>query len=275
MRDGLTGTGLRCALAGMLVSALIAGESQPKDGAPEDGLYFHATFDGTRLARRAGEDVAVINRTPLKYEPGPVNEAVFVDGRGLVYRSGEGFPLEKGTLSFWLKPNFDYRSEAFKFQPVFLKLTDWAYPSSIPDHSGPRNGLRALFFNYNEPHQMFNFMLCDGEEVTNHSKVEVHQPDWQPGQWRHFAGTWGPSGVRMYLDGRCVAQSTATFFPSENARSFRLGGRSPTWGTMYIDDLRIYGRPLADGEVQALYELGENVEELNESERPEARSADE
>lgn len=232
--------------------------------APDDGLYFHATFDQTRIATRAGQDVAMMNRMPMKYEQGPVNDAILVPGgSGLVYRTGDGFPLKQGTLAFWLKPNFDYRDKDFKYQPVFLKLTDFAYPSSIPNHAGPRNGLRALFFNYNEPHQMFNFMLCDGEKVANHSKVEVPEPDWKPGQWRHFAGTWGPKGVRMFLDGKCVAESPSTFFPTENARIFRLGGQSPTWGSMWADDLRIYDRPLGDGEIKALFDLGENVEGLS------------
>ncbi len=51
----------------------------------------------------------------------------------------------------------------------------------------------------------FGFVeMADGKEAANHSKVEVHEPDWKPGQWRHFAGTWGPKGVRMFLDGKCV-----------------------------------------------------------------------
>lgn len=82
-----------------------------------------------------------------------------------------------------------------------------------------------------------------------------------PDGWRHIVASREGGRLRVYLDGRAVAESS-TFNPSDydvsNAQPLRIGFGvgHPLRGT--LNDVRLYNRALAAGEIEALTEKRRN-----------------
>lgn len=80
------------------------------------------------------------------------------------------------------------------------------------------------------------------------------------GVWIHLCGVFDGSEYRIYRNGVLAASTADTTAPPPNIDSpWAIGGRAPqpdNLGRVFqgqIDDLRLYGRALSDGEVAALY----------------------
>ncbi len=78
----------------------------------------------------------------------------------------------------------------------------------------------------------------------------------QANKWFHFAGVFQPSGyVRLYINGQLTAESTVAP-PSvviDSTAELRIGARGDSFADTYfkglIDDMRLYGRAMTDGEM--------------------------
>ena len=75
------------------------------------------------------------------------------------------------------------------------------------------------------------------------------------GQWHHVVATLGGDGMKLYLDGRRVAQRSDTTSAQAYSGYWRIGGDSPwsgaTWFDGQIDDVAIYPGPLTAAQVDA------------------------
>jgi hypothetical protein len=76
------------------------------------------------------------------------------------------------------------------------------------------------------------------------------------GRWHHLAGTSGPTGTKLYLDGKLVDWDL-TPDPTVNGGSDQIGVGHQPGNDLHehdgeIDDVRIYGRVLSDGEIANL-----------------------
>ncbi|HEU4742644.1 MAG TPA: LamG-like jellyroll fold domain-containing protein [Meiothermus sp.] len=85
--------------------------------------------------------------------------------------------------------------------------------------------------------------------------------------WTHYAVTVSASGgnttVRLYRNGTQVASDTksGSYTTPSTSNPFVMGNASTGGANSYfqgnIDDVRVYNRPLSDGEVQALFSVNE------------------
>ncbi|MGY1771717.1 PKD domain-containing protein [Blastococcus sp. SYSU D00813] len=105
-------------------------------------------------------------------------------------------------------------------------------------------------------------------------KVELVSPTaYNNGQWHHAVASVGPTGTRLYLDGRLVATRTDVVSAQDYSGYWRVGG-DKTWsaGVTYlnglIDEVAIYPTVLTADQVARHYALGSTGTAVNQA--PEA-----
>ncbi len=83
------------------------------------------------------------------------------------------------------------------------------------------------------------------------------------GQWYHVAGTWGPNGMYLYVNGEEDNSNSITAVGVPSTGSVQIGSQlSEYYNSSYknfpfrgiIDDARIYRRTLTAGEIKAIYD---------------------
>jgi hypothetical protein len=114
--------------------------------------------------------------------------------------------LRSGTLQFWIKTGFDWRTRAQ--QPD--KSWDEHTLMRIPTEGGPHNGIRIDW--YNRFGAWFHVYLYDGKHDMQFGLHERHPElakfDLRPGVWHYVAITWTPQQGRLFIDGRLVEERT-------------------------------------------------------------------
>ena len=161
------------------------------------------------------------------------------EGRNCYYSPKNNFDLEKGSISFWVKP-LDWNGGSKGFNVLF------------------RTGAPKIFF------QIYKFLsgerlnfICG--ELRKWTKADLQMRDWKAGQWYHLAATWSLSELRLYLNGKIMSVSRIRFPLKKNVLLEPLSvGPGGSWRKAYIgktliDELRIYNRPLTHEEVMGLY----------------------
>lgn len=74
--------------------------------------------------------------------------------------------------------------------------------------------------------------------------------------WHHVAMTVGPGGMRLYVDGKTVAQSTNTAI-ANNTEPFQIGYHGASYFLHgLIDDAKIYGSSLSAEQIRKFYAEG-------------------
>jgi len=225
----------------------------PTAWAAPPGLLFHVSFDrGT-----ADADVAAGGgRSTLKLEPA----RHFVDGvrgKGLLQRAGDrcSYPLARnfdsthGTLSMWVKPlNWDGGVNTFRHFLV------------VPQ--GPTYVMLAYLYPIGD-RAVVNYIKVHGKtpaEATWRAGAPVDM--FKRAQWTHLATTWSSKEVRVYANGRRVGRGlVAAPLPKLEQGTFAICPvqywKHPRWSDpaeqTVCDEVRLFGRALADDEILDLY----------------------
>jgi len=83
------------------------------------------------------------------------------------------------------------------------------------------------------------------------------------GQWYHMIGTFGPNGIKIYLNGELKGTNTYTGGIPLAVHSAYLAVDGYLGETFFLngslDDVRIYNRALSPTEIKSLYNLGSEV----------------
>ncbi len=103
--------------------------------------------------------------------------------------------------------------------------------------------------------------LIFGVKTTSNQTLETPH-HYNDGRWHQVVATKGASGMALYIDGKVVAQNTASAAPKSYAGYWRVGGDSiGTWPQAptrnyyggLIDDVAVYGKALSSARVAAHY----------------------
>jgi hypothetical protein len=142
---------------------------------------------------------------------------------------------ERGTIAFELQPHWAGSDET---NNSLLQIRD--------EHQWENN--LQIVKNYNS----LRFIIIDSAGVE--SNVNVYIDSWRADEPHRVTATWGEALMTLYVDGQQVGQST---LPNDlvfrDTTPIHVGSDFP--GSLYagadgrIRDLRIYGRPLAPGEI--------------------------
>jgi len=139
-----------------------------------------------------------------------------------------------------------------------LTMMAWVYPMAESGHSpfitkGDYNNLKLVSAGELE------FFAGGWQRGVCRAPV---LPDWND-HWRHVVGVCeggrpaGSSTLRLYCDGKLLATQVVagetiggTGYPWNVARNAQMKDRDLNG---YVDEVRIYGRPLSEAEVQSIY----------------------
>jgi hypothetical protein len=183
-----------------MVKALQGGERQARDAAPGDAAKSDGTVvSGSRpvdddrhdamkssLARHAEREAnrrghQVGDAAPEVAYDGGATHTFSTNGQVQVADAG---PIsgESGTVSFWLRPGWESKSEA---DATFVMLGD--------------SGMQIVK-NVN----FLRFEYVDGTGVERALGTDIAA--WRAGEWRQVTATWDYGSIQLYVDGKLVSK---------------------------------------------------------------------
>ena len=222
-------------------------------------LLFHATFDGdSPVAVEAKGAPEPVEETALEWTDGVSGRAVRLPREGnciLAYAEEGNLSRDCGTVSFW------FRCKEIGADPMklFSGAAPMRYLLSTRFPEG-RVGSHAITLRLHRERLRGDV----SDDAGTYEQTPVL--DALDGGWHHIAFTWNEKDVRLYVDGRRRCSRRASYSPMKAAiagafkfsrpatpdRFFvgNMAGADQCGGD--IDELRIYGGALGDGEIAAL-----------------------
>jgi hypothetical protein len=213
-----------------------------------DWVTFGLSFDGETLTPDMawGESRGKLSPT-AEFAAGLVGRAARIGGHkdgawGIFDRAGN-FPIaRRGALSLWLCPlGWDHRNDGYT--PI-LRTTRNSFilerqgPLEMPDGKTKRNeALLALLIT----------------RETGSTSVAAPCGNWANGQWHLVVVNWSWPRLELSVDGGPLVAKAAKAPPQETSFGDLYVG-SPSGSPTLIDELFIYRRPLAEGEIRGIWE---------------------
>src|SRR5438132_745242 len=189
-------------------------------------LHFTDTTNGA-----SGETPTI--STGVSFESGVFGKGAYLSNVNQLKDASAGnISPTAGTLEFWIKPRWN-ANDGF-------------------DHYMLRNGLSGGVLigkdGGNFWRSIFNRFGPSGPEIgTGHFITS----EWLANQWHHSAFTWGPSSLKLYIDGKLAASSVpAVAPPVVSDPDLQLGADGLSAGVdAVLDELRISDRERTAAEV--------------------------
>ena len=202
------------------------------------GMLAHFAFDGNLSDATGAFAPGVVTGNRLDMAGGAISYEPGIKGTAAVFNGASGIRLPNGligsnsyTVALWLKP-----ARLTAFTPTFFGArTPDSWVSLLPMGHGFVNGASMVWSGT----AWYDAGL--GMNIA-------------AGRWSHVAFTVNNGAINVYVDG--VKKFSGANFPNvftTTTGAFALGVNwwdNPYLGSM--DDLRIYGSALGDGEVSAL-----------------------
>ena len=216
------------------------------------GLLFHASFDKRTVAAdfATGEGRAQSTVHDFRFAPGVKGEGLLLQpGQRYVYPLARNLDTSQGTFSCWLKPlNWEGRSKKFRHTLVVT--------------AGPHYTMLVYLYPIGDEAVFQYIHVGAGTPSEATWKAESPVDVFRRGQWTHVVSTWDAKAVRLYANGRRVGEGlVASPLPKLETGTISIcpidfwGNKE--WGDpaeqTVCDEVRIFGRPLADDEILDLY----------------------
>lgn len=115
--------------------------------------------------------------------------------------------LEKGTVELWVTMGMDISTVSGE---LFLFMTY-------------KRGTDAVFLQFDSGGKARMRVKSAGSWFNADSGVL----NWKEGEHHHMAGTWGPDGLKLFLDGELAAENKTDRGPTVFAASFEVNNASP------------------------------------------------
>ncbi len=163
---------------------------------------------------------ALESQAEVEKEGGTVDGGSFVPGKfGNGFLSEEvgdviHFPvedrfvnLEEGTVELWVTMGMDTSTitgELFTFMTY-------------------KRGTDAIFLQFNDG-GIAQMRIKSANAWINANSEPLK---WKKGEHHHMAGTWGPDGLKLYLDGELAGEDPSDKGPTVFAETFEINNASP------------------------------------------------
>ncbi|MCP4783748.1 MAG: LamG domain-containing protein [Fuerstiella sp.] len=159
--------------------------------------------------------------------------------------------LAEGTFDFWFNRNDTYDSSVLRMQKMLDKADGFFTVALLGTEV---NGFAAPFNTASAG--SLGFYMYNG---TSSHLVTSTQTTWDAGTWYHVAGTWGSSGMTLYVNGVQVGTNSYTGGFADVANGWSIGGNLSGADRMtnaIIDEVDLFDRALAANEIQDLFDAG-------------------
>ena len=229
------------AAAGLLLAFQVV-QAQSGEFVPADRLEFYVPLDDFRDGITPdvsghGRDGRVSGVEPETN--GLFNGAVSFNGTNAWVDAGAWDVVgDQITISAWIQPRAGY-------QQVIIGR------SIAPAHEAPF--FRWLLFKGH--HNRLHFRIGDAALDSSQGRIV-------DGEWQHVAAVYDGSHMRLYHDGRPVADAGRSARLEAGGQHVQIGGRdTPASGRAEffdgsVDDVAVWSRALSGEEIAALYERG-------------------
>jgi len=235
-------------------------------------IIFRSTFDNSGYdADFCGGDCGTVADEGLAKTTGnggvsTAGEGVIIDNSGpdqLSYSVPNNFPLDKGTMTFWVRS-----------KDVTTNI--WADANDRVLFSERAGDAGNSFTVIKESNRKLYFKICDsvGQCSLYANYPQSSNLDWDANRWYFIAATWtnhnsgGDKEVKLYINITQEDFKTGTIWPSELGTNMTFGMMyDPVNGLPYrnanviIDDIRIFNDVLDSSEISDIYESGFDVSE--------------
>ena len=250
-----------------------------------EALVFHAPFDGSPDARKAGGDARIQHgdtwEAPRKTRPGlPPGNVVRIDpGAGVRgdalrfdkkipqlvgFRVPGNFPTPSadgsGTVSFWIRVTPDEDIEPGYADVIQVTSKGWDDASFFVEFTKDEKP-REMRLGIYADKKVWNPDGRDWGKMSREEKplARVERPGFRRDRWSHVAFTWEhfntgrADGVaHFYVDGKRVGgigPRIQTFTWDHDQAVMMLGLAYTGW----MDELKVFNRALTDREVARLH----------------------
>ena len=200
---------------------------------PTDGLVSFYKFQGNSKDDVGDNDGIDFNTSYSEKVPGQPNKVLALNGVNSYVNLGTPFDYEAMSISVWFNVH--------EIESIF----DLIYTS---DHPGLNYGLLSIAVRNDSGVDNLYFNVS-GQNVT----VPIEKD-----RWYHVVIVKDKKAYRYYLDSDLVVAGTfENYLTSSQGSSSAIVGsvRTLQGGFLngFVDNLRIYNRPVTEGEVETLY----------------------
>ena len=215
--------------------------------APDPKPYLPLLQTGRRSASGARATAGVT------YRPGKFGRGMLTDAPGeLVAVPVEGtkqsrdsrgageWHWEHGTVEMWLCPQFDA-----------AQVRDFTALLAMQDEPFITGFRGSLLVFYTQSRQIAFLLNADLGNI-----LATPPLTWKAGEWHHLAASWGAQGMRLYVDGKPVAQNRFTGGPGLPVADVVVGNQAWTiashrFANTVVDELRLSRRQRTDEAIAA------------------------
>jgi uncharacterized caspase-like protein len=202
----------------------------PVIAAPTQAGGLHLPFNGSLLSTGG---LAPVSADAVSFAQGPTGKAVVLaDGCLVTYPSAGNITTAKGTLMFWIKPQWNGDDGQVHY------VMGW----------GPGGGMAFGKDGGGFWRMLINRFDSGAREQGTGTWITQ---EWKANVWHHTAFTWDQTSCKVYVDGK-LRESTPVRarLVEVDAPVFELGGCDNT-GTLdaALCDLHILDRPLSPQEI--------------------------
>lgn len=257
---------LGMALCVALAHQVVGGEGGQRSA--EKNLSFYAPFDGSPTAAICmdGPSEPLVARG-IKFVPGICGEAVFVGGHGganwdqlplLEYDGAKHFSSEAGTVSFWVRPDWDgvlRAADSLRRETYYLWMATGGGEGA--DSAGAEDAATRAPFEQRIGIFMWKWLRCDLFHKQGAPPVSLAsrcRTTWMRGDWWHLAFAWDEKGLnRLYVNG--VPKRDETKLGLKDIHRFYVGCAAAKTtmanfrANAAFDELKIYRRALTADEI--------------------------
>lgn len=214
-------------LLAILLTGLCCAQTAPVISISFDRDFNGVTAAGPLAGTPEGKPVLVPGKVGRALNSGPPT--------GYVNYPAALLKREAGTVEMWVCP------------------LDWT----------PAEEFFHVFFDFRGEGALYLYKYYQGSNLLMLACPQLNGPyaesraklDWQPGEWRHIAGTWSEDEVRAYVDGQpATPMPIRGELPLKLGPDFRLGDHpwhiARTTSSL-IDEVRLYDRTLSPAHIAA------------------------
>ena len=166
---------------------------------------FFSALESKAEVEKEGGTVGGGSFAPGKYGNGFVSEAI---GDVIHFPVEDRFVnLDEGSVELWVTMGFDVNEVAGE---LFLFMTY-------------KRGTDAIFLQFNNG-GIAQMRIKSAGAWHNADSAALN---WKKGEHHHIAGTWGPDGLKLYLEGRLEGDADFKKGPTVFAETFEINNASP------------------------------------------------
>ena len=166
---------------------------------------FFSALESKAEVEKEGGTVAGGNFVPGKFGNGFVSEKA---GDVIHFPVEDRFVnLDEGTVELWVTMGLDTSTITGE---LFMFMTY-------------KRGTDAVFLQFNKG-GVAQMRIKSANSWHNATSAALN---WKKGEHHHMAGTWGPDGLKLYLDGELEGEANFKKGPTVFAQTFEINNASP------------------------------------------------